>query len=401
MNILLIVRYFPPNAGGGRSYRASKLVKQLTSLGHHVTVLCSDEKIDSDDSMLEDVNKDLLRIITAKYQTGFLSRIIAKIFRMTCVADGDYRFTYIIFNTLLKSQIGRIPNVVLSSSAPYEVHMVGRQVQKYFEIPWVADFRDPYTLNRNYSKKNSVAKYADRKFESYIYKIADGIIFNTNLNKEETINSFRLDKSDLKYVVCQNGYDAQDVGNISASSKLSDKFIISYIGGFRGDDYEIEIIEKLVRSADKLIELNVVFRFIGNGSSKLKKYADKIPLLFQLYGFCQLSELNRHWEESDAFLMLLPQNSDNKLGWVPQKLYSYMSHQKPILAYVPDGEAADYMRQYGLSVVSDDRKTGVIEELEALKAIAESGSVNSEFVEQLSQESLFANLSKWMESLVK
>ncbi|NCG29740.1 MAG: hypothetical protein GWP27_04630 [Bacteroidetes bacterium] len=37
------------------------------------------------------------------------------------------------------------PDVIITTGPPHSTHLVGQRLHKMFDIPWVADFRDPWT----------------------------------------------------------------------------------------------------------------------------------------------------------------------------------------------------------------------------------------------------------------
>jgi len=39
------------------------------------------------------------------------------------------------------------PDIIYTTSGPYSNHLVGLWAQRRFHIPWLADFRDPWSQN--------------------------------------------------------------------------------------------------------------------------------------------------------------------------------------------------------------------------------------------------------------
>lgn len=399
MNILLVVQYFPPNSGGGRAYRAAKLVKYLSRSGCRVAVVCSDASLDGDPSLLNGTDMSRVDILRCKEPGGLPSVVLAKVCRQLCFADGLYPLAWRLLNTVLKTQIGFVPDVVISSSAPYEVHLVGMLLKKRFKIPWIADFRDPYTLNHHYRKFTPLGRRADLLYERQIYRTADGVIFNTDHNRLESIEAFGLSAQSARFTVCQNGYDSDDISPVNRGSG-QEPFTISYIGGVRGDATERTFVSSVLQHAETLRAERVLFRFIGNGSGVFNAEAERSGGVIETVGFCPQEQLHRYWDESDALLMMLPPAS-GYLGWVPQKLYSYLGTGIPVLALVPDGEARDYLTEAGGHVMAYPGETDIPAMVKALRSRAgERKDSNAGQSTRFDQKRLFGDLTEWMKSLL-
>ena len=399
MNILLVCQYFPPNSGGGRAYRAAKLVKHLSRSGCRVAVVCSDASLDGDPSLLDGTDMSRVKILRCKEPAGLLSAFFAKICRQLFIADGLYLLAWRLMDTVLKTQIGFVPDVVITSSAPYEVHFAGMFLKKRFGIPWIADFRDPYTLNYHYRKFTPLGTVADRWFERQIYKIADGVVFNTNHNRVESSGAFGFHANSTRFTVCQNGYDPDDIR--PANPRIEkEPFTISYIGGVRGDATERAFVSSVLQHAETLRAERVRFRFIGNGSGVFSSEAERSRGVIETVGFCPQERLRRYWDESDALLMMLPP-ATNYLGWVPQKLYSYLGSGIPVLALVPEGEARDYLTEAGGHVLAYPGETDIPGMARALRSRAgERIALDTGKATRFDQRRLFGDLTEWMKALV-
>jgi len=183
-----------------------------------------------------------------------------------------------------------------------------------------------------------------RKLEQRIYDVADRVILNTSFNRLEVISEF--DIADEKAVCLVNGYDPEHLPRPTADSS-GDKFRLLYVGGLRGDWFEGWFYKalKVLKSSfpDLYTEFEVHFvgaQFLESKLTHELGIADDIIM----HGFVSQSELKRYYSYVTAFLLLLP-SSDKPIGWVPQKLYSYLYCNKPIFALIPEGQAADYIRR--------------------------------------------------------
>lgn len=356
-----------------------------------MVLVCSDHSVDSDDTLLKGVNFEFLSIFRVSDSWGKFD-IVRKVFRQLFIGDGNILFVYRVLSLLMKKQLGIIPDVVFTSSAPYEIHLVGPIVKRAWRSAWIADFRDPYTLNKNYCKRIPLGWWLDKLFEKYIYNKSDGVVFNTVLNREQSIRKFSLSEN-CKYFVTQNGYDDDDFAGL-IEGNANNNYEIAYIGGVRCDGYELDFINQIQVHRDELLAKGVRFAFAGNGSNKLKPYIGGISDLVELRPFLRSDSLIDYWNRADAFLLLLP-DSEEKLGWVPQKLYSYMRTQKPVLGILPDGEAKKYLLMNSANVISSP--TGYhLPELVDLLIKNKKLQFDTGVYEKFSQDKLFYDLTCWL-----
>ncbi len=399
LNILLVTQFYPPLAGGGRSYRVAKLAKYWTNEGHRVAVLCADNRIDPDPSLLEGVDESRLTVLRCQDEHSGFMRCFERLFRHVLIADGKYLLAYRLMNVLMNTPIGWIPDLVFTSSAPYEVHLVGWYLKKHFGFKWIADFRDPYTLNYHYRKIVPLSRMLDRCFERRIYDLADGVVFNTSWNRRESIAAFDLQDEDKKYFVCQNGFDPDDIPAVQRITEPGPLFIVSYIGGVRGDASEKRFVQLLTRNAHALAQTGSRFRFIGNGAEAFQEVTSGTEGVLETIGFCTQKALAQYWSESHALLLLLPASA-KYLGWVPQKLYSYLATGLPILALVPDGEAKDYLQAAGGHVIRDPYDEDIVGMVHALRNVYQNGNGRGrDYAERFSHLMLYRKLTEWMSSL--
>jgi glycosyltransferase involved in cell wall biosynthesis len=109
------------------------------------------------------------------------------------------------------------PDVVFATASPWTGLLVGKALAKKFGVPFVADFRDPWTHNPNRKPFSTLLFQKHRKLEKSICAAATKIIANT----EELGAQFRRDNPTLehKFITITNGFD----GSCAPSSELSNK----------------------------------------------------------------------------------------------------------------------------------------------------------------------------------
>lgn len=220
---------------------------------------------------------------------------------------------------------------VVISSSPYPTsHIAAYIIKRRFKnVKWIADYRDMWTFNHNYSFGN-VRKLLDFKLEKYIIKRCDQITTVCEpwgLRLSETFNK--------EVIIIPNGYSKvqnQPV-EVELLSSKSNKIYLLYVGTISFNIHNVEMflsgIRKLVKSnPDKSVEAH----FCGN-------YSDVLDVLienYQLKGVVkQIGRFTRNEviqkQKKYDFLFYFDCLIDD--GVLLLKFFEYIHANRPILAF--------------------------------------------------------------------
>lgn len=214
---------------------------------------------------------------------------------------------------------------IVTSGPPHSLHLIGLALKEKFpEIQWLADFRDPWT-DISYHKQLKLLPFAKKKhlkLEQEVLGSADLIISTSDFDKE------RYQKKGAKRVVSiTNGFSEEK----NATSERNKVFTLSYIGGLemnRNPSY-------LWSALEELKEEGLVFHlvFCGNIASGVLKELKEMGLMDQVEdkGYLPLAKANRLMEESDLLLLTNFKTEEGE-GIIPGKLFEYLACKKPILS---------------------------------------------------------------------
>jgi glycosyltransferase involved in cell wall biosynthesis len=219
------------------------------------------------------------------------------------------------------------------------MHLIGMGVKKNTNIPWVADFRDPWTEIDFYDKL-MLTRFADRKhrkLEKEVLQNADAVIaVGSHLAK-------RLENTGGREVqVITNGFDPDDFSFLPVQPE--DLFTLTHIGSLNRDrNPEIlwQAISELC-SENKEINEKLRLRFVGKTDYSLKESLAKTGLQDRT----EIIPYLPHYEAlklaaSSAVLLLLINQTPNQKGIVTGKVFEYMATGRPVLCVGPsDGESA-------------------------------------------------------------
>jgi len=226
-------------------------------------------------------------------------------------------------------------DAILSDGPPHTNTVIACKLSKKFNIPWLADFQDPWT-QVDYFKLLKLTKCAERK-----HKKMEQIVFKTA--SKITIASPSW-KTDLEKIGANNvdvilwGYDDDDFKNRKVTN--NNNFIVSH-SGLLGFDRLPDVFFKAISDLKKENELfknSIKIVLAGNVDySVVQSLKD--------YDIYENSVLTGNVSRQEALditvnsnLLLLPLNkAENAMGRIPGKLFEYIASRKPILCLGPNG----------------------------------------------------------------
>jgi glycosyltransferase involved in cell wall biosynthesis len=362
MKLLLVTLYFPP-AGGGGVQRPLKFASHLPALGIETHVLAPDDPkwVHSDAGLPLPTQAWVHR---AKYigpggrriadelhgKTGMelALRRASTIGRRLLVPDEN-----VLWNTTAIPKAISIVrqegiDVVLTTSPPGSVHLIGAAVQKATSAKWVADLRDSVALHAHRSSEG-VGALAKQKARAGIAHLvarqADAIVAAAESIAVET----RGLEPKGPVVTITNGCDFDDFAGLEY--RRGDRLRLTHAGSFFGKRDPRPFLQAL---ADSGLE-DVTVRFLGDFRPGDREFLDGLGLgdRVELIDHVPRRESLRLQRDSDALLLLIPEAGGRGRGVLSGKVFEYLAAERPILAIVPpDGAAAELIRDTNAGIVA-------------------------------------------------
>jgi len=215
------------------------------------------------------------------------------------------------------------------SSVPFPTsHRVASEVKTRFGLPWVADFRDPWTQNQNYAY-GPVRKHFEQRLEKKTMDAADAMTAAAPAYAEK--QEYFLKKP---AVVITNGFDPENLNDPPAA--LTKKFTITYTGTiYTGKQDPAKLLEALKRliSRGAIKPDDIEVRFYGSRQNWLRDSIAKHNLVdvVKQFGAISRKESWQKQKESHILLLLNWEDPEGK-GWYPLKFFEYLCARRPILA---------------------------------------------------------------------
>ena len=359
IKILIISKYFMPRNTAG-VYRVIGFLKYFGENDINCSILISSDQDTKIEGKLSHTIPKSINIHTAyefimpkfKYSKNILSKAFNKISNIIerkilpidefilWVPSAVYKAKKI----LSKSDF----DAVLVTTPPRSIQLIGVFLKILGAKCLIADFRDSWTHQR----WAPPASWLSRNAEKLVLRHADMIVANTPRNKILLERDYPFVKN--KVIVVPNGYFPEDTPIQSGSTiEQSDKFRLVYTGELYEGMFEgIACSIKLLK--DKHPDLSQFFsaEFAGLMYEDDHKLIKELGIddVIKYHGFISYEESVELVQSSDMVLFCL-QNTEKVSNWVPSKLYFYLGQKKTVLALIPDGDAADIIRQVNAGYV--------------------------------------------------
>jgi glycosyltransferase involved in cell wall biosynthesis len=381
MKKVLIITYYWPPSGGAGVQRWLKFVKYLRDFGWEPIVYTpkNPEAPAIDNSLLKDIPKDITVLkqpiwepynlykgfigqkkgdkinagfLTEKKKPGLAEKLSVWIRGNWFIPDAR-KFWIKPSAKFLSEYLKKNPvDVIVSTGPPHSMHLIALELKKQLGIPWLADFRDPWTNIDFYDKlmlsPSSDAKH--KKLELEVLTKADAILA-IGWHMAEDLQKICGRKTE----VIPNGYDEDDFPQKQIN--LDERFSISHIGAMNADRNPkilwAALSELLAESEDLRKDLKI--SFIGKTDYSVLKDLDK----FNLSSYATKTEYLPHTKTTEAMqtsqiLLLALNNTPNTLGVISGKLFEYIAAKRPILAIGKEkGDAARIIRETGAGTICD------------------------------------------------
>lgn len=232
-------------------------------------------------------------------------------------------------------------DAIIATGDPFILFKYASKLSIEFNIPWIADYRDPWSHNEEH-RKNLIQKKWNSYFEKKTVSTASHI---------RTVSKFvhsKIDQlvPDKPYSIAPNGYDTMVIDKIKNIKQNKEEFSVSFVGTI----YNWHPIESFLRGANQFVVEH-----------------PKAKIMFKFYGTNLTEELNRMVSEQfpnlKAHVLITPKMQNQELleklasdhvmllfnyySYMGTKIFDYLGiRRKIILCYENDLEANLLKQKY-------------------------------------------------------
>lgn len=305
----------------------------------------------------------------------------------------------------LKEYLKKHPvDAIISTGPPHSMHLIAMKLKEDMGIPWIADFRDPWTEIDYYGDLH-LTKWADRKhhrLEREVLAKADKVV---TVAPDGARRLGRLGNRNVR--VIYNGFDPDD--DAMAEISPSDKFSITYLGVLskaQNPEKLWEAIGELAKEDTGFSE-DLTIKLIGQIDNSVTQSIESQGLndFVSLSSYIPHDQVSAVHRSSSLLLLLLMADSEPRAkGLLTGKLFEYLASGRPILCIGPEnGDAARILKEtHAGQTVSFGNKEKMKETIKELYQKYQEGSLpvnTSKEIEKYSRKALAGEYAKLLDRI--
>lgn len=435
MKRVLIISYYWPPSGGSGVQRWVKFSKYLPSEGWQPVIYTPEnpELTAIDKSMDNDIPPEaevIKRRIVEPYgiyrkltgagknadngvkqqevnpisggKKSFMQKV--SLFLRANIFVPDPRFLWIRPSVrFLKKYLKENPvDLIVSSGPPHSMHLIARKLAKETSLPWIADFRDPWTrlFYMKYLPQTSRTLKRQKRMEldvlndaSAIVAVTDGVQAEFRAMTATPVECITngYDEDDFRQLVEPDGYFNLTHTGLLASNG-NPEVLWKVLGEMCRQDEEFKNMMRLrlVGKVDKEVMESIVSEGIEENVRNLGYQSHQVATK----------------EQINASVLLLPLRIGEELKTIiPGKMFEYLAASHPILGIgQTDGEMAKIINSTKAGVVFDwNDYESVKHYMNSCWNRFKEGSLHSdaENITKYSRRELTARMARLMDSLIK
>lgn len=428
MKRVLIITYYWPPSGGSGVQRWVKFSKYLPKNGWQ-PVIYTPENPDvptHDESLLKDIAEDteiIKRPILEPYSlyrkimgrnssvqmanlagTGikqsFKDKLSLFLRGNLFIPDPRVWWVQPSIRFLLKYLKEHPVDAIISTGPPHSVHLIALELSKRLHLPWMVDFRDPWT-GMYYFNNLRLTECSKRKYHRQEQSVIDGASVVLTCTPAVREDFRKRTRTPVEMVT--NGFDAEDY-NITPES---DGFFNLTQTGQMGADGNPVVLWRVLGGLCKTepgMREKLRIRLIGTIDREvletIKEYGLEENLVLRGY----LTHPDAVKEQLSAELLLIPLRKNPEMAKIlPGKIFEYLAARRPVLGFgQEDGVMAGLIRESECGRMCDwENETGVREAV--LEAWERYKSGKFEFTakgyEKYSREALAERIAGILENM--
>jgi glycosyltransferase involved in cell wall biosynthesis len=300
-------------------------------------------------------------------------------------------------------------SLIYATAPPYSNLLVGAIGSRMFNLPFISDFRDPWTrIDLSYwIRSKPFLSTVNRFLEKSVLRTSEKVIM---VDEKQYWSEYFVDPDQVsdKVVTITNGFDEEDFPkHANGDSDVGrERFVITYVGTI----YDEECFQNLVRPLELWSQeypddlKNVIFEYAGNNALYFDKFG---PFPFKLVNHDYVSHGDAIALRANSSVQLFAQPHYFKPHVFSGKIFEMIRVGVPIIAFTDlSGAVARLVEKSGTGFVV--RSTDFDSAARLLKGLYEdwrrgipSIHPNGELISQYKRENLSKQLSELLEEVLE
>ena len=389
MKRVLVITYYWPPTGGSGVQRWVKFAKYLKDEGWQPVIYTPEnpEQLAVDQSLLEEIpadceviktrivepyelykkflrksghSKEAVEVNPVNAQNKSFVQKVAMWIRGNLFRP-DPRCLWIGPSVrFLKKYLKEHPvDLIVSTGPPQSMHMIGRKLAKETGLPWIADFRDPWT-KIFYFKHLSMTGSTEvwhKKMEKKVLDEASAVVAVSPLVQQD----FQA-MTQTPVELITNGFDECDFADercTEADGGPDREFVITHTGLFAADGNPTMLWTVLAEKCrkDDTFRKQLKIKLVGKTDEQITSSIQTAGLGENLIDLGYQPHSEAVQAQRTASLLILPLRKEPEYKAVlPGKLFEYLASWRPVLGIGQTDGA--------MSMILNTTKTGVVLEWE-------------------------------------
>jgi Glycosyl transferase 4-like domain len=262
------------------------------------------------------------------------------------------------------------PEAVFASGGPWTSLLVGKALAQRFGVPFIADFRDPWTQNP-YKPLSPARSRQAKRLEQAICTAAAAVVSTT----VELSAAFRNSYPALaeKFMTITNGFDSEAppsvVDTLGTSERLQPVsparcgMELSHFGTVYGNRNPLPLLQavKALLEEGRLTKDQLRLRFVGDWLV-VNDACDRLARVLEAHGVLRREPAIPHDEclrqmASTPVLLILQPASPLQ---IPAKIYEYIFAGRPLLVVGGEGATSNLVRRHRLGTCCANEVTEIM-----------------------------------------
>ena len=288
-------------------------------------------------------------------------------------------------------------DAIISTGPPHSMHLIAKELHKKFNIPWVADFRDPWT-DIDFYKDLKLTRRSDRKhhrLERQVLSEATRVV-TVGWDCAKGLENHGANN----VAVITNGYDFFDISN--ENYQKTSILTMSHIG-IIGANRNPEMFWEAISELDIPMKIRLIGQIDNSVIESIKRH--NIENYVEIIPYIPHNQVIEEQQKSDV-LLLFVNNTPNAKGILTGKLFEYIASGRPILSIGPEnGDSARILNetQSGVTVDFNDKEKMKSVILDFVKKYNDNQLItrHNEMVEKYSRRNLTKDFVKLLNETLK
>ena len=292
-------------------------------------------------------------------------------------------------------------DIIISTGPPHSMHLIAQKVAAATGLPWIADFRDPWT-RMFYFKHLPLTARARRRHAALEKGVLDAASAIVTVTKPLQAEFQEMTSTPVHCIT--NGFDESDFEQVIEPDGF---FNITHTGLFASDGNP-EILWKVLsdKSASESRFAGMLrIRLAGKNDKEITDAIVKAGLAANLRDIGYIDHQRAVREQKNASLLILPLRKEPEYrATLPGKLFEYLASGRPVLGIgQTDGAMARVLNSTKAGVVFNwDDEASIRKYIDICweRFNNDTLKADTENIEQFSRRALTARMAALMDSII-